>query len=142
MHSMREAIRLNEAQASKPEPHPEAEAIRTALESFDSWAVEVEGYKPGEVSGEALAALDVLVGRLEQAEEGISNAAYALDPNQGEQPDRIRAYQWLRTTFPKDHPNYVDPETLRAREALGVPPQPQKQDSGGGRAARSGDGAA
>jgi hypothetical protein len=107
MHSMREAIRLNEAQASKPEPHPEAEAIRTALESFDSWAVEVEGYKPGEVSGEALAALDVLVGRLEQAEARVT---------------------YLLTTDPIDW----EPEVirwLRPREALGVPPQPEGSGS-------------
>lgn len=43
----------------------------------------------------------------------INEACYALDPNQGERPDPSRAYQWLRTTFPSDHPNYVNPERLR-----------------------------
>lgn len=42
----------------------------------------------------------------------IGNASEALDPPQGSRPDYVTAYQWLRTTFPKDHPNYVDPDSL------------------------------
>lgn len=50
--------------------------------------------------------------QLETLREAISKASYALDPNQGESPDRVLAYQWLRTTFPSDHPNFVDRDTL------------------------------
>lgn len=50
--------------------------------------------------------------RRDRLERAISEAAYALDPNQGEKPNPSRAYQWLRTTFPPSHPNYVDPESL------------------------------
>jgi hypothetical protein len=52
-------------------------------------------------------------------ERAIMNACYALDPNQGERPNPVTAYQWLRTTFPTDHPNYVDPSTLTASDYVG-----------------------
>lgn len=43
------------------------------------------------------------------ARRAIENASYALNPNQGERPDPTIAAMWLRTTFPKDHPSYIDP---------------------------------
>jgi TPR repeat protein len=54
-----------------------------------------------------------LAAALAASEKAITNASYCLDPNQGEPPDPVEAYKWLRTTYPKDHPNYVDPSTLR-----------------------------
>jgi hypothetical protein len=48
--------------------------------------------------------------------EAIEQACYALDPNQGERPSPSLAYEWLRTTFPADHPNYVAREALEAGE--------------------------
>jgi hypothetical protein len=97
----------------KPEPHPEAR-IREALKSFDAWAVEVDGYKPGEVSGEALAALDVLVGRLERIQAVVN-----------EQAEDGRVF-FVPRTAPEA---YLMQEIRRLhdaieREALGVPPQP------------------
>jgi len=52
--------------------------------------------------------------KLETADRAIQNAAYLLDPNQGERPDPAEAYKWLRTTYPPTHANYVDPESLAA----------------------------
>lgn len=49
---------------------------------------------------------------LAEKKQAITNAGYSLDPNQGERPDPVLAYKWLRTTYPKNHPNYVDPKTL------------------------------
>ena len=49
---------------------------------------------------------------LARVREAINHACYALDPNQGERPDPVRAYQWLRTTFPASHPNYVSADAL------------------------------
>jgi hypothetical protein len=49
-------------------------------------------------------------------EAAISQASYALNPNQGEPADPSLAHQWLRTTFPPDHPNYVDPAVLAVLE--------------------------
>jgi hypothetical protein len=42
-------------------------------------------------------------------ERAVENASYALNPNQGERPDPTVASMWLRTTFPDDHPNYINP---------------------------------
>lgn len=53
----------------------------------------------------------------------IAHASYCLRPNQGERPDPVVAAQWLCTTFPTDHPNYVDPASL--------PHGPYNPDPGG-----------
>lgn len=53
---------------------------------------------------------------VERLREAIEQACYALDPNQGERPSPSLAYEWLRTTFPADHPNYVAREALEAGE--------------------------
>jgi hypothetical protein len=52
----------------------------------------------------------------ERLREAIEQACYALAPNQGERPSPSLAHQWLRTTFPTDHPNYVAREALEAGE--------------------------
>jgi hypothetical protein len=54
----------------------------------------------------------------EQLREAVERASYALDPNQGERPDPVRAALWLRTTLPPEHPNYVDRAALKEKEKL------------------------
>jgi hypothetical protein len=54
---------------------------------------------------------------LEVMRRAIHEASYALNPNQGERPDPVRASMWLRTTFGEGHPNYVDPESLEGTSA-------------------------
>lgn len=56
----------------------------------------------------------------------VGRAMYELGPNQGEKADPSLAHQWLRTTLPKDHPNYIDPKNL----GYGVPTEPVCQTCG------------
>lgn len=49
---------------------------------------------------------------LEMLRRAVTNAAQCLNPPQGSAPDPSRAGQWLRTTLPKNHPNYQDAADL------------------------------
>jgi hypothetical protein len=119
------------AGASKPEPHPEA-LIRDALSRLM-----IPDY-------EASAALDVLVGRLEQVEK-IVDAARRLhhfleeEKETFEPPRELldQGYVALETSADYEREEEL---AMELGEALGVPPPPQ--DSGASRAARSGEGAA
>lgn len=44
----------------------------------------------------------------DRSKDAITNALYALNPNQGEKADATAAEMWLRTTLPAEHPNYLD----------------------------------
>jgi hypothetical protein len=68
-------IKRHEAGASKPEPHPEAQRIREALETLPD--------DPTLYRDIALQAVDVLVGRLEQAEHGLQARMLAAYENAG-----------------------------------------------------------
>jgi hypothetical protein len=107
---------------SGPEPHPEA-LIRDALSRLM-----IPDY-------EASAALDVLVGRLEQKDKALR---WFASEDAWDVPTTILTDG--RFGFnPPPGSVYSTPWGV-AREALGVPPQPQ--DSGASRAGRSGEGAA
>lgn len=48
----------------------------------------------------------------ERIRRALTNAGYALNPNQGEHPNPESARDWIHTAYPEDHPCYVDPSTL------------------------------
>jgi hypothetical protein len=117
--------------ASMPEPHPEAR-LRELLDlicqdsletTLAATLAEREWAMKQEVSSlfvEASDALDVLVGRLEHAEAEVRH--YREHGRAGTCPfERCQAVV-----------------CLDAREALGVPPQPE--ETGGGKSRRSGEG--
>jgi hypothetical protein len=124
--------------ASKPEPvrteggvpHPEA-LVR----------LYIHAHTQSPWRAEALEALDVLVGRLEQAERTVTNLEQAFTAAREDLKQKDEA---LREIAEHGEGNYItwwDSKRCaeRAREALGVPP-PQ-QDPGASRAGRSGGGA-
>jgi hypothetical protein len=102
----------------EPEPHPEALAIRNALQLLPDAETLSERTKVV-LAEDGLAALDVLVGRLEQKDEARRQIADIDNTEIG-----------LGAA-------YVESQRV-AREALRVPPQPEK--TGGGKSRRSGEG--
>lgn len=87
----------------------------------DEIALARTAYEHGFKQGKATARTDIedirrrevdSLRREKELREAIHNASYFLNPNQGEPADPSLASQWLRTTFPKDHPNYIDPAAL------------------------------
>jgi hypothetical protein len=102
----------------EPEPpHPEALAIRNALHLLPDAETLSERTKV-DLAEDGLAALDVLVGRLEQAETtvvALTNELRLTTESLGRSTERI----------------------LALSEALGVPPQPE--ETGGGKSRRSGE---
>lgn len=87
------------------------EAVRSALEYQFSQLIDETGHDAMDRAAMVVAA--VVGAREEILSRAIKNVSYALDPNQGERPDPVVAYLWLRTTFPPDHPNYVGPNDPR-----------------------------
>jgi hypothetical protein len=102
----------------EPEPHPEALAIRNALQLLPDAETLSERTKVV-LAEDGLAALDVLVGRLEQKDEALRQIADIDNTEIG-----------LGAA-------YVESQRV-ARAALRVPPQPE--DQGGGKSRRSGEG--
>jgi hypothetical protein len=118
--------------ASMPEPHPEARREIGALLDM------ARGLAP-DLAARASYEVDVLVGRLEQAERTVTNLEQAFTAAREDLEQKDEA---LRTITEYERLSYESTsERLReiAREALGVPP-PQ-QDPGASRAGRSGGGA-
>jgi hypothetical protein len=115
--------------ASKPEPHPEVQRIRESLVTFvpDGFRDEDGTWWDGPHRRDALLALDVLVGRLEQAEQVADRALAAAEQKDEALRQYADASNW-GVTRRFDGSQRVEfltfneaPWTI-AREALGVPP--------------------
>jgi hypothetical protein len=128
--------------ASMPEPHPEARREIGALLDM------ARGLAP-DLAARASYEVDVLVGRLEQAERTVTNLEQAFTAARDDLEQKDEALRHLRQAeeaarIQEQVGNEGDADAIRRdaiREALGVPPQPQKPDSGASRAGRSEDGA-